>query len=157
MVDHRMHFSETQYHRQCSKTPTVKEKKIISHFTIKLLNKFSAKNDCFEGHFREAIWPFLMIGQSFGVMPLSGVNSKSISKLRFEWKQILSLLSLFFAAVLTAYSLLLFWKTFTAQAGFSAFGLCFGKFQIIYSFTIFFQQLFSFTVQIHTFSSASWH
>lgn len=154
-----MHFSETEYHRRCSKTPTVKKKKNISHFTIKLLNKFSAKNDCFEGHFREAIWPFLLIGQSFGVMPLSGVNNKSISKLHFKWKNILSLLSLFFAAVLTAYSLLLFWKTFTAQAGFSAFGLYFRDFQISSFFFIhsFFQQPFSFTVQIHTSLSASWH
>lgn len=81
----------------------------------------------FEGEFREAVWPVLMFSQVFGVMPVNGMESPSISKLQFKWNTKLTLYSLFVAGILSGYGLLLFWKTFTAQAGFYAIGLSMKK------------------------------
>lgn len=56
-------------------------------------------------------------------MPVSGTNSKSISNLQFKWNHISSIFSLFIAAVLVSYSLLVGWNTLSNQAGFSSAGL----------------------------------
>lgn len=76
----------------------------------------------FEGHFREAAWPILLVGQLFGVMPLLGIKSRSISHLRLKWKSVQTFYSLLILAILVVYSLYLAWKTFSTVIEFSSIG-----------------------------------
>lgn len=64
-------------------------------------------------------------------MPVSGLNSKSISNLQFKWNHISSLFSLFIAAVLVSYSLLVGWNTLSNQAGFSSAGLLIEQYKFL--------------------------
>lgn len=77
----------------------------------------------FEGAFREAIWPILVVAQLFGVMPVSGLKSPLISDLQFKWNSKRSIYTLIIASILSCYVLVLFWSTLTTGAGFSAIGL----------------------------------
>lgn len=62
-----------------------------------------------------AIWPFLIIGQFFGVMPIIGVKNRSLSALHFEWKCFRTFYSLAVATLLLSYSILLIWRMITIQ------------------------------------------
>lgn len=70
-----------------------------------------------------AIWPFLIIGQLFGVMPIIGVKNRSLSALHFEWKCLRTFYSLAVATLLLSYSILLIWRMITIQIGFDLIGL----------------------------------
>lgn len=65
--------------------------------------------DFYVGGFHEAIKPVLLIGQFFGCMPVSNITTTSPNSLKFTWKSIRSLFSLFttlscgFQALLTIY------------------------------------------------------
>lgn len=63
--------------------------------------------------FQEAIWPMLIIGQFFGIMPVVGVKNRSSSHLRFEWARIRTFHSLAIGTALISYALLSTWKAFT--------------------------------------------
>ena len=77
----------------------------------------------FEGHFREAIWPIIMVGQLFGVMPVAGIKSRSISKLHFNWRYLRTVHSLLVLGILSAYTVTLAWNTFSSKVQFSSIGL----------------------------------
>lgn len=70
-----------------------------------------------------AIWPLLIVGQLFGVMPIIGVKNRSLSTLHFEWKSIRTFYSIAIAMLLLSYSLLLIWKILTIQIQFDLIGL----------------------------------
>lgn len=82
-----------------------------------ILAKRSSINS--EGSFREAIWPFLAVGQCFGVMPVSGVKNHSISALQFEWKSLRTMYSVFVISTVVIYTSFLIWKTLIAQIEFN--------------------------------------
>lgn len=86
---------------------------------------FTDRSDNFEGTFRRAIWPFLVISQLYGVMPVSGVTSWSISDLHFKWKSMRTIYAIVVACILSSYSLYLLWKIFTDIAYFNIIGLTF--------------------------------
>lgn len=75
--------------------------------------------ECFEGSFRRAIWPFLVIAQLFGVMPVFGVSNRTLSSLHFEWKSVRTIYSLVTILILLIYSLYLMWRTFTGPVYFN--------------------------------------
>lgn len=66
----------------------------------------------FEGAFRRAIWPFLVIGQFYGVMPMVGVSSRPLADLHFKWKTFGAIHAVINAFTLSGYSLFSLWKTF---------------------------------------------
>lgn len=68
--------------------------------------------------FCEAIWPVLVIGQLFGVMPVNGVSSPTISEHQFKWKSKRTLFSLMIGCILSAYVFLQSWKASTTQTGY---------------------------------------
>lgn len=70
-----------------------------------------------------AIWPFLIIGQLFGVLPTIGIKNRSLSALHFEWKSFRTFYSLIIATILSSYLILLVWKIFTIQIEFDLIGL----------------------------------
>lgn len=74
------------------------------------LKLISGKNKCFEGTFRSAIWPLLLIGQFFGVMPLIGVANSSLSHLNFKWKSARTAYALVIVTVFVCDTVLLFWR-----------------------------------------------
>lgn len=93
---------------------------------IILLNNFfflSDQRDDFRGSFSEAIWPFLVVGQLFGILPVIGVKDHQISKLEFKWFSFRTIYSLIIAVILLSYSLLLlFTVLITASDSFSTIG-----------------------------------
>lgn len=80
-------------------------------------------NNSYEGIFREAIWPCLVFAQIFGLFPVNGMRSHSISKLQFKWFSLHVCHSLIVATILILYSMLLIWKTMVTQVGFASIGL----------------------------------
>lgn len=88
---------------------------------------FPDESDRFEGTFRRAIWPFLVISQLYGVMPVAGVSSWSLSDLQFKWKSSRTIYAIIVALILSGYSLYLLWKIFTTIAYFNIIGLEFSK------------------------------
>lgn len=65
----------------------------------------SDQRDNVVGSFGEAIWPFLVFGQFFGIMPVNGIRSNL--KLDFKWTSVRTIHGLIIAVVLLSYSLLL--------------------------------------------------
>lgn len=89
--------------------------KILIWWT-KFLSFFADDTDCFEGTFRRAIRPFLLVSQIHGVMPLNGIASKSLSDLHFKWRSPRTIYAALVACTLSTYSLLLLCKIFTNPA-----------------------------------------
>lgn len=86
----------------------------FNNFTLNLVVfSFQGQNGShhFEGNFREAIWPILVIAQFFGVMPVVGVKSRSITDVHFKWKSVRTFYSLFVISVITSYTLCLIWNS----------------------------------------------
>lgn len=83
---------------------------------------FVEGRDGFAGSFRVAIWPFLIIGQLFGVMPLIGVKNRSITALHFKWKSARTFYSLAVSTWLMSYAILLVWKILTIKIEFDLIG-----------------------------------
>lgn len=86
---------------------------------LKIKNEKSIISDGnfhFEGTFRKAIWPFLVIGQLYGVMPVIGISSRSLSDLHFNWKSFRAIYAVIVAIILSSYSLFVLWKIFTDSA-----------------------------------------
>lgn len=79
-------------------------------------------SDRFDGTFRRAIWPFLVIGQFFGIMPLIGVSGWSLSDLHFKWKSIRTVYAVCVASILSCYSIFLLWKVFTTRVYLNSIG-----------------------------------
>lgn len=89
------------------------------------LTSFSGENRSIAGSFREAIWPLLVVGQCFGVMPVIGVSG-DISEHQFKWKSFRTLFSLLGAVFLIGYTLFLVWvalQDFHAEIESSKIGL----------------------------------
>lgn len=61
-----------------------------------------------EGIFRYAVSPLIMIGQLFGVMPVSGITSGPSSKIKFEWKSKRTIYSFIITVALSIHTLVLF-------------------------------------------------
>lgn len=72
-----------------------------------LNNVLAEKMHHFNGSFREAAWPFLMVGQCFGIMPVIGIRSLSSADLKFSWTSLRTVYSVIIAFILTSYSLVL--------------------------------------------------
>lgn len=83
-----------------------------------------------EGNFQKIIWPILLIGQIFGVMPVIGIKSRSSSRLHFKWISWRTFYSLFVVIVLATYTLVIIWKLFGKHVDFSSFGLLSGFIEI---------------------------
>ena len=49
-----------------------------------------------EGTFHDAIGPILVVARIFGLMPVSGVESSEIKRIKFHWKSVKSIYSLIF-------------------------------------------------------------
>lgn len=81
---------------------------------LKINRTITDGSDHFEGAFRRAIWPFLVIGQFYGV----GVSSRPLSKLHFKWNCFRTIFAIIVAIILSGYSLFLLWKIFTDAAYF---------------------------------------
>lgn len=79
----------------------------------------SDETNSFEGAFRRAIWPILMIGQMFGVMPVVGISSQSLSDLHFKLKSLRTIYAGIVAIISSNYCLFLFWKIFTDSETFN--------------------------------------
>ena len=92
--------------------------KIIHNYSIKLKIILDGSHH-FEGTFRRAIWPFLFIGQIYGVMPVIGVSSRSLSDLHFKWKSSRTIYAVIVAIILSSYSLFLLWRSFIDIAYFN--------------------------------------
>lgn len=114
----------------------------------------------FKGCYREAVWPFLAIGQMFGVMPLSGLNVRS--QLHFKWKSLQTIYSLIVVTILITYSIFLIWRTIIHKdSNYSA--ICNYKFNtiiyLVYVYFITFQLFCYSTYRIHAslLVSLYWH
>lgn len=90
----------------------LKKKPILIHMNDHI-RTISGDSDFFEGSFRQAIWPFLVVGQLFAVMPIRGVTSHSLTDLKFSGKNIRTYYSCSVTVVLIAYSLILLYTLFT--------------------------------------------
>lgn len=99
-----------------------KEQREFRNFSI-YVSFILGQSKCFEGSFREAIWPFLIIGQLFGVMPVVGVRSRPTDTFQFKWVTVRTIYSLSIAAVLALASLLLVWQAFIRKLEFRSIGL----------------------------------
>lgn len=91
------------------------------HFILKI-QIISGDNDNLDGFFREAIGPFLIVGQFFGVLPVIGVTNRFIYNLKFEWKALRTLYSWFVVTILIIYTLYLTWWTFNTEKSYSTIG-----------------------------------
>lgn len=82
-------------------------------------------SDEFEGTFHEAIWPVLIFAQLFGVMPVSGIRSRSVAELKFKWNSKRSIYSWITAGILLSYILISTKNLIfgTESVGFSTIGL----------------------------------
>lgn len=76
----------------------------------------------FQGFFRTAVWPILLVGQLFGVMPVSGIQSELLSDLRFEWTSLRNLYTLVIIVALISYTLFVSWITLSTQIEFRSIG-----------------------------------
>lgn len=83
-----------------------------------------------EGNFQKIIWPILLIGQIFGVMPVIGIKSPSSSGLHFKWSSWRTFYSVFVVIVLASYTIVIIWKLFGKHVDFSSFGLLSGFIEI---------------------------
>lgn len=90
---------------------------LISYKTFVILGQ----NANFEGNFREAIWPVLFVGQIFGVMPVTGIKSRSSNDPVFKWKNVRTFHSLFIIIAVSSYTLIAVWNVFE-NIGFSSIG-----------------------------------
>lgn len=63
-----------------------------------------------------AFWPFLIIGQIYGVMPVVGVSSWSLSDLHFNWKCFRTIYAVIVAVILSVHMLYLIWKIIVDSA-----------------------------------------
>ncbi|XP_055326858.1 gustatory receptor for sugar taste 64f-like [Sitodiplosis mosellana] len=97
----------------------------IKQYQIDTINSpVLVENHCFEGSFREAIWPFLILGQFFGLLPVIGVKkSRQTSELQFKWKSVRTIYSLIIAFILISYTSILIWGTFTTEIELSSIGI----------------------------------
>lgn len=77
----------------------------------------------FEGTFREAIWPILLLGQIFGVMPVSGIKSTSILGLKFKRASKRTIYGVIVVLTLVVHVVLMFWHALASQIGMYKFGL----------------------------------
>lgn len=82
------------------------------YFNCNRPNMTTGQNATARGNFREAIWPILLVGQVFGVMPMIGVRGRKISVLCFKWQSVRTIYSVFIAIVLVSYSILVTLNTF---------------------------------------------
>lgn len=89
----------------------------------KWIKHSTEERDGFIGSFHMAIWPFLVIGQMFGVMPIVGVKNRSFAALHFKWKTLRTFYSLTVALMLSSYSVFLLWKILTVSVEFELIGL----------------------------------
>ncbi|XP_031638769.1 gustatory receptor for sugar taste 64f-like [Contarinia nasturtii] len=98
-------------------TPRLKRPPIQSNWLPRAHNH--VQNRCLVGSFRDAIWPFLIVGQIFGVMPVLGVKSHLIDNLKFKWTALRTVYSIAIAFILAMASLFLICekqkKTFILQ------------------------------------------
>lgn len=78
--------------------------KLYSKRSIILVLILDGNGYSLEGSFRGAISPILLFFQLFGIMPLNGVTNHSVTDLRFEWKSVRTIYSLFIVMFLLAYS-----------------------------------------------------
>lgn len=74
--------------------------------------------------FKTAIWPFLAIGQCFGVLPVIGIKNRPISQLEFKWISLRAIYSLILAFVFASYTLLVVYETLVVNVEFSSIGSC---------------------------------
>lgn len=86
-------------------------KKYSQTYSNWFIHAYFLKESVLLGIFREAIWPFLVIGQFFGVLPVIGVRSPSLAELQFKWESIRTFYSLAVATLLLSYSLFVIWQT----------------------------------------------
>lgn len=84
---------------------------------------FIVGNGCFEGTFRNAIWPLLMVGQLFGVMPLIGVKNPALSDLQFKWRTVRTAYALFTVTVYLLHTLTIFWRILNDMINIDIFGM----------------------------------
>lgn len=86
----------------------MKLKKLAFVDNVKIFKNRVSPESCVGG-FHEAIKPMLVIGQFFGVMPVSNVTAESPCSLKFSWKSLRVLFALLvtascgFEAILTVY------------------------------------------------------
>ena len=81
------------------------------------------KNNGFEGTFRNAIWPLLMVIQLFGIMPVIGVTNESLSNLYFKWKSFRTIYALFVIMVFASHALIMLWKMIVDVIELDIFGV----------------------------------
>lgn len=106
----------------------------------------------FQGSFRDAVWPMIVLGQFFGALPVSNVRSYRVSELQFQWTSVRTLYSLFIIVSLSAYSTVLIWKTLSVENDlFSHIGISYYDFSFVTQlnfYTAFFLEFLSFFVII---------
>lgn len=91
-----------------NQSPAMKHKKFPFVDNVKIF-KNRVCPDSGVGSFHEAIKPVLVIGQFFGVMPVSNITAACPSSLKFSWKSLRVLFALMvtiscgFEAILTVY------------------------------------------------------
>lgn len=83
-----------------------------------LIFEFLVHSKCFLGSFREAVGPFLVVGQFFGVMPVVGVKSHLIENVKFKWTTLRTAYSIAVATILAMASVFLIWQAFTRKLEF---------------------------------------
>lgn len=119
-------------------------------------------SDRFEGTFRRAIWPILVISQMFGAMPVVNVSNWSLSDLHFKWASLRTIYAVFVSTTLSIYSLFLLWKIFTDAVHLNMIGLSslnefVGWKKNASRILLIFQQTFYFTDWMRLGSSVFWY
>lgn len=75
------------------------------------------------GTFRNAMWPLLVVGQLFGVMPLIGVTKPALSDLQFEWRTLRTVYAGLTVLAYLCHTLSIFWRIITDSINVDIFGL----------------------------------
>lgn len=83
---------------------------------------FAEDNRFHDGTFKRAIWPFLIIGQLFGVLPVAGVKTRPIPELEFKWTNLRTIYALSLTCVFISYTFLIIWETLIVKVEFTSIG-----------------------------------
>lgn len=75
-----------------------------------------------KGSFQEAIASTLILGQIFAIMPVTGVNGKTASDLKFSWKAIRTIYATIAFILATGYATLSVYTSFDVKVEFDLVG-----------------------------------
>lgn len=98
---------------------------IVSKTLLNILNIFywTGENNNCRSDFCEAIWPFLVAGQLFGLLPVIRVKDRVASQLQFKWASLRTVYSLCILTILSFYTIFLIFETCVDSNTYATIGL----------------------------------